>query len=145
MQVSICAVLAFQKDAGDEEMFLGSRFYVISRHMILLTGLAYLCDGVVKEAENIMITCISFFTQASLSKTGEEEVLEKNLRILCRNVERRMPKFSAAGVFSINVSMLGLLVGCIISNMVIIIQYIQSGINEKMKISCNLLKTEETV
>ncbi|KAL3286061.1 hypothetical protein HHI36_000574 [Cryptolaemus montrouzieri] len=72
--------------------------------------LAWACVSIVDEFKRLIATCMSFSNQFPISPLNfEEEQLKEGLAILCHQAETRMPRFSAAGFFPVDYTMLGMI------------------------------------
>ncbi|KAK9875352.1 hypothetical protein WA026_007750 [Henosepilachna vigintioctopunctata] len=107
----------------------GTRLALISsEHMktVMLKMLAWSCEGTIEEGKKLINTCLAYNSQLPvIPKTENEQLVKGYLAILCHQVESRMPHFSAAGYFTVDYKMLGMIAATLTSNLVVLLQFIQ--------------------
>ncbi|KAK9869178.1 hypothetical protein WA026_002927 [Henosepilachna vigintioctopunctata] len=97
--------------------------------------LAHECATVVAEGKKLITTSLSYLNILSMKyKTYEDELVLKCLSILCHQGEMRVPQFTAGGFFKIDYTMLGMIIGCLTTNMMMILQFAQNDRNMSCKL-----------
>ncbi|KAK9881215.1 hypothetical protein WA026_015332 [Henosepilachna vigintioctopunctata] len=110
-------------------------FITILLNVVLPILLAHECATVVAEGKKLITTSLSYLNILSMKyKTYEDELILKFLSILCHQAEMRVPQFTAGGFFKIDYTMLGMIIGCLTTNMMMILQFAQNDRNMSCKL-----------
>ncbi|CAH1374173.1 unnamed protein product [Tenebrio molitor] len=87
--------------------------------------LAYGCVGAVSESEKISKICFFWLNEIpTIPVSNEEKVLKEELVLMVQQSTSRCPKFSAAGFFPVDFTLLGFIFGSVTSYIIISIQFI---------------------
>ncbi|EEZ99385.1 gustatory receptor 88 [Tribolium castaneum] len=88
--------------------------------------LAHSCAKAVSETDQITTICFNYLNKIStVPKNYEEFVLKEEINLLLRQVTIRRPKFSAAGFFPVDFTLLGFILASVTSYIIVSIQFIQ--------------------
>lgn len=87
--------------------------------------LAYGCAGATSEAEKIAKICFYWLNEIpTLPVSLKDQTIKEELALLAQQATSRSPKFSAAGFFPVDFTLLGFIFGSVTSYIIISIQFI---------------------
>ncbi|XP_045462671.1 uncharacterized protein LOC123672565 isoform X2 [Harmonia axyridis] len=91
----------------------------------LPTMLAISCDSATKAAKEVADICTKYLNLLPLAATDERSKILKEQLHLLRSMSNSVQPFSAAGFFTINHSMLGLIVGSVPPYLIFMLECLQ--------------------
>lgn len=87
--------------------------------------LAYGCAGAISKSETIPKICFFWLNEIpTIPKSTREQLVKEELLLLIQQSTLRCPKFSAAGFFPVDFTLLGFIIGTVTSYIIISIQFI---------------------
>ncbi|XP_015832937.2 putative gustatory receptor 28b [Tribolium castaneum] len=88
--------------------------------------LAYGCAGATSEAEKIAKICFYWLNEIpTMPVSIKDQTIKEELALLAQQSTSRTPKFSAAGFFPVDFTLLGFIFGSVTSYIIISIQFIE--------------------
>ncbi|XP_044259377.1 uncharacterized protein LOC123007926 [Tribolium madens] len=94
--------------------------------LIFSVLLAHECASAVSASENITAICFSYLNKIpAIPKSYEEFCLKEEICLLIQQVATRRPRFSAAGFFPVDFTLLGFILASVTSYVIVSIQFIQ--------------------
>ncbi|KAJ3664564.1 hypothetical protein Zmor_000121 [Zophobas morio] len=92
--------------------------------------LAKSCSNAVSESENILTVCFIWLNEIpTIPKTFKQQMLKEEILLLVQQVTTRKPKFSAAGFFPVDFTLLGFILGSVTSYTIVSVQFFSSKEN----------------
>ncbi|KAJ3664567.1 hypothetical protein Zmor_000124 [Zophobas morio] len=99
-------------------------FWMVTLLMFTIL-LAYGCAGAISKSENVAKICFFWINEIpSLPTSHRDQELKEELSLLVQQSTSRCPKFSAAGFFPVDFTLLGFIFGTVTSYIIISIQFI---------------------
>ncbi|KAL3289157.1 hypothetical protein HHI36_003593 [Cryptolaemus montrouzieri] len=86
--------------------------------------LATACESTVAEAGKTISICLEYQNEIpTLPKTEELQMLKEELQMICHQAQAKKPVFSAAGFFAVDYTMLGMMIGSVTSDIIVVLQF----------------------
>jgi hypothetical protein len=88
--------------------------------------LAHSCANAVCESNKITAICFTWLGEIpTIPVSNKDQIVKEEILLLVQQADSRRPKFSAAGFFVVDFTLLGFILGTVTSYIIVSVQFIQ--------------------